>query len=206
MNSSQLEVDYRRRLDAVLGPLADALQNQLTDYLRDVPRIDRVVARPKSVDRFLAKAAALNEEGKPKYVEPLNQIQDQVGARVIGLYLSDVDSVSKTIEKYYHPIETRDVVPDSQWKFGYFGKHFILLVPKGLVSTEIDKELVPRFFELQIKTLFQHAWSEANHDLGYKPASAPLGRDDERALAFTSAQAWGADRMFDDLHRSLVHQ
>jgi GTP pyrophosphokinase len=53
---------------------------------------------------------------------------------------------------------------------------------------------------LQIKTLFQHAWSEANHDLGYKPALAPVGVEDERRLAFTSAQAWGADHIFDELY------
>jgi putative GTP pyrophosphokinase len=60
---------------------------------------------------------------------------------------------------------------------------------------------VPKVLELQIKTLFQHAWSEANHDLGYKPDLQPLDPDDERKLAFTAAQAWGADQIFDELYR-----
>ena len=52
-----------------------------------------------------------------------------------------------------------------------------------------------------MKTLFQHAWSEANHDLGYKPGSAPLTSDAKRRLDIPAAQAWGADRIFDELFR-----
>ncbi|WP_244619298.1 hypothetical protein [Rhizobium sp. 18055] len=64
-------------------------------------------------------------------------------------------------------------------------------------------DLVPNFFEIQVKTLFQHAWSEANHDLGYKPESDRLTSDQNRLLAFASAQAWGADRAFDELFIDL---
>jgi putative GTP pyrophosphokinase len=65
----------------------------------------------------------------------------------------------------------------------------------------MDETLIPGFFELQIKTLFQHAWSEADHDLGYKPGDQPLTSEQKRLIAFTSAQAWGADHIFDQLFR-----
>ncbi|TIL58621.1 MAG: hypothetical protein E5Y79_19140 [Mesorhizobium sp.] len=81
------------------------------------------------------------------------------------------------------------------------GRHHILLMPSDLYGAAEEKAVVPDVFELQIKTLFQHAWSEAEHDLGYKPGEQPLDPEDERLLAFTSAQAWGADRIFDDLFK-----
>jgi ppGpp synthetase/RelA/SpoT-type nucleotidyltranferase len=62
---------------------------------------------------------------------------------------------------------------------------------------------VPEFFELQIKTLFQHAWSEAHHDIGYK-AVRPLTSDERRKMAFTAAQAWGVDVIFEDLSQALL--
>jgi ppGpp synthetase/RelA/SpoT-type nucleotidyltranferase len=87
-----------------------------------------VTARPKSVERFLVKAETC-EDGKPKYSEPLRQIQDQVGARIVTFYLSDVERVARIVERYYRPIEARRLVPESEWSFGYFGQHFVLLYP-----------------------------------------------------------------------------
>jgi len=198
-----LETEYRQRFDIALSPLAAALESQLRDYFEKEPRIDRVVARPKGVKKFLEKAGIL-EDGHPKYSEPLRQIQDQVGARVVTFYLSDVERVARVVEKYYRPIETRHVIPDSESEFGYFGRHYIFLMPKGLLKPDVDKGLIPDVFELQIKTLFQHAWSEADHDLGYKPGGKVPNADQKRLLAYASAQAWGADRVFDELFRTLA--
>jgi putative GTP pyrophosphokinase len=201
---TKLREAYQRRYDSVLLPLAGALEEHLRGIFGHEPRVDRVTARAKSVDRFLAKAETIVGTRK-KYSEPLRQIQDQIGARIITFYLSDVDRIGEVVLRYFRPIETKDLVPDSQWKFGYFGRHFILIVPTDVIDSSIDKTLVPQFFELQVKTLFQHAWSEANHDLGYKPGSRPLDPDAERRLAFTSAQAWGGDRVFDELFREREH-
>jgi putative GTP pyrophosphokinase len=192
-----LETEYRRRFELILRPLAEALEKQLQEYFEKEARIDRISARAKSIDRFLKKAQAA-VEGKQKYSEPLRQIQDQIGARIVTFYVSDVDRIANVALKYFRPIESQTIVPDSEWEFGYFGRHYIFITPSDLVPRSADKNLVPEFFELQVKTLFQHAWSEADHDLGYKP-EAPLSSDAKRRLAFTSAQAWGADRIFDGL-------
>jgi len=196
----ELETLYQRRFNLVLTPLASAIERQLRDYFANEPHIDRVTARAKSVDRFLEKARTI-ENDRPKYSEPLYQIQDQVGARIVTFYLSDVEKAAAVIERYYRPIEARNLVPDSEWEFGYFGRHYVLLVPSDVIEPSTDSDLLPECFELQVKTLFQHAWSEANHDLGYKPGATPLNSDAKRRLAFTAAQAWGADRIFDELYR-----
>ena len=198
-----LKSDYEARRAAVLAPLASRIEAQLTGYLSGAPRVDRIQARAKAVDRFLDKAAKL-ENGVAKYGEPLHQIQDQIGARITTFYLCDVRSVSDVVMKYYRPIETKHHVPDSEWEFGYFGEHFILITPRELIDANWDPTMVPDFFELQVKTLFQHAWSEANHDLGYKPGGRELNGSEKRRMAFTSAQAWGADQIFEELFQSQV--
>jgi uncharacterized protein DUF4357/RelA/SpoT family protein len=129
--------------------------------------------------------------------------RDQIGALIITFFKSDVERIDGIITNYFKPIEIRDRVPDSEWEFGYFGKHYVLIIPGDVKSGSIATKDVPEFFELQIKTLFQHAWSEAEHDLGYKPGSVSLGPEEKRKLAYTSAQAWGADQIFDGLFRSL---
>jgi ppGpp synthetase/RelA/SpoT-type nucleotidyltranferase len=192
-----LEADYRRR-HAVLVRLARNVSKHIQDLLQDQPRIDRISARAKDVDRFLKKATS-QIEGRPKYSEPLNQIQDQIGARIVVFYKSDVDRIDAFVKRYFTAIEYRRVVPDSESEFGYFGHHLVLVLPSDTVEEDMDKALIPDFFELQIKTLFQHAWSEADHDLAYKPGDKPLTGEQKRLVAFTSAQAWGADHMFERL-------
>lgn len=197
---TDLRAEYEKRHKRALVPVAAALAANIGEIVSKLPRIDRVAARPKSVDRFMGKAEKKNGD-KLKYDDPLNQIQDQIGARIITFYSSDVPIIEEAILKEFRAIESKHVVPQHRWQFGYFGKHHILIMPSELYAEAEDKDLVPEVFELQIKTLFQHAWSEAEHDLGYKPGEQPLEPDDERMLAFTSAQAWGADRIFDDLFR-----
>jgi ppGpp synthetase/RelA/SpoT-type nucleotidyltranferase len=178
--------------------LAHNINEHIHDLLQDQPRVDRISARAKDVDRFLKKATS-QIEGLPKYSEPLNQIQDQIGARIVVFYESDVGRIDAFVKRYFTAIEYRRVVPDSESEFGYFGQHLVLVLPSDIVEEEMDKGLIPGFFELQIKTLFQHAWSEADHDLAYKPGDMPLTGEQKRLVAFTSAQAWGADHIFERL-------
>jgi ppGpp synthetase/RelA/SpoT-type nucleotidyltranferase len=192
-----LEDLYRKRHEALKITVA-ALQAHVSVYFTGLSRIDRITARAKEVKSFLDKAAK-KEKGKAKYIDPLSQIQDQLGVRVITFFRSDVDRLDAIVKRYFRWIEHKDHVPDSEWEFGYFGRHYVLALPTDVIQDGTDPDMIPRFFELQIKTLFQHAWSEAEHDLGYKPGEDPLTPDQKRKLAFTSAQAWGADQMFDDL-------
>ena len=195
MTDLEIEAEYRLRHAGLLVPLAKTLQKHLSENLKGVLRVDRVSARAKDPARFIEKALKQADDGQRKYADPFDQIQDQVGARVVVFYLSDVDAVAEKLGKYYRRIEMKHIVPDSPSAFGYVGKHFILAMPEDLIEDGANRSRHPRFFELQIKTLFQHAWSEAEHDLAYKPEE-PLTVDQKRHIAFTAAQAWGADQFF----------
>lgn len=194
-----LEEFYRVRHDEVLVSLAQKLERHLKDTLSGIDRVDRVCVRAKSVDRFLRKAHKKLDDGTDKYTEPLSQIQDQIGARIICFYIQDVKKIQDEINKYFRPIESLNLVPESESEFGYFGKHYILFLPEEILSGDEPID----FFELQIKTLFQHAWGEAEHDLTYKPC-ASVSSHVKRKVAFTAAQAWGADMIFAELHGELA--
>ena len=199
--TESLEVAYKHRYEMVLVRLAEALGAHVSDCMKGQPRIDRITARAKDVDRFIKKAAT-RLDGKLKYTEPLTQIQDQLGARIVVFYKSDVEQIDARVKRYFRAIEYKTVVPDSESEFGYFGHHLVLVLPTDVIENDMDQTLVPGFFELQIKTLFQHAWSEADHDLSYKPGEMALTSEQKRLVAFTSAQAWGADHIFDQLFRA----
>ena len=202
MTRDEALLEYTTRYEGLLKPLAVKLEYLLRDHLEGVSHIDRIGARAKLPQRFADKAVKVLEDGTLKYSHPFEQVQDLIGVRVVVFYKQDVDVVSKIVEKYFTRIEKREVVPDSESSFGYVGKHFILTVPADVIADDADTSRLPKFFELQIKTLFQHAWSEANHDLAYKPENV-LSSQQTRLIAFTAAQAWGADHHFAQLHAEL---
>jgi ppGpp synthetase/RelA/SpoT-type nucleotidyltranferase len=198
---SALEQQYRTRFENFLLPVSSQLESHLKDALSHVVRVDRICARPKSVDRFMQKAKKI-ENGQAKYSDPLNQIQDQLGARIVTFYASDVPRIADEVRRFFHPIENKLRVPETESEFGYIGEHFILMIPSDVLVGIETADDSPTLFELQIKTLFQHAWAEAGHDIGYKPYDE-LTSLHRRKIAFTAAQAWGADQIFDELFKEL---
>ena len=199
--STQIRADYEKRF-LILENVAARLERHIAGLLVPPIRIDRISARAKSPDRYYQKATKPDDDGKIKYDNPQYQIQDQIGARITVFYLSDIDRIRDSIESYFQFIEVKTKAPSSDSEFGYFGLHFILEMPADVIP-EGNEDDIPEFFELQIKTLFQHAWSEAHHDLGYKSLRDSTG-DERRKVAFTAAQAWGADTIFQELANSLV--
>ncbi|MGB2174818.1 MAG: hypothetical protein ACPH06_07865 [Flavobacteriaceae bacterium] len=200
----KLKIIYENRFNLALKFIVERLEKDLCENLNGIPRIDRISIRAKSIDRFLKKSKKILDNGSLKYNDPINQIQDQIGARVIVLYLDDVKVVETELKKYYTPIEEQKLVPDSEKEFDYEGKHFVLLLPSDVLPEDVNENLSPQFFELQIKTLYQHAFSEASHDLAYKPEIS-LTREQKRKVAFTSAQSWGADQIFSELSKELLN-
>ena len=115
--------EYRRKYDFFLRAIAQSLEEFIRSLVIEIPNIDRVTARAKEPERFAQKALRLHENGSPKYTHPLTEIQDEVGARIVVYYRENVDEVASVIARYFQPIEQRELVPESQWAFGYFGQH-----------------------------------------------------------------------------------
>ena len=193
---------YEARFTNVLAPAAEKLQSYIRGILEGAERVDSVSARGKSPERFADKALKLDDKMNLKYTDPLNQIQDQIGARITVLYLSDLPKIKDIIDDYFTAIEWQAKQPEKSEEFGYFGEHFILRLPDDVVPHGLETE-APHFFELQIKTIFQHAWSECHHDIGYKAPRA-LTSHERRQMAFSAAQSWGADQIFLELANTLV--
>lgn len=201
MSNDDLAEKYRDRYESVLTPISEKLQKYLERILGDTPHIDRVAVRAKALTSFVRKAATTVDDSR-KYDDPLNEIQDQIGARIVTFYQADIEGVVKLIEDYFGSIEKDRREPESHAEFGYEGVHYVLFLPTDVVPPQLSPEVIPKFFELQIKTLFQHAWSEASHDILYK-SEGELNRDQKRLGAFTAAQAWGADKVFGELMLQL---
>jgi ppGpp synthetase/RelA/SpoT-type nucleotidyltranferase len=190
----------------LLDRAAAMLKSRLVAALDGVRHIDRVEFRVKDLDRFCQKCftstghSQLRADGEPRYTRPLEEVEDQVAGRILVLFIGDLAVVEKRVRETFSPaIEAVWKRPQTSSSFGYESNHYIFPIdehmkPDGWTSAGT----MPTTFELQVRTLFMHAYAEPEHELGYK-AEAVLDSDVERQLAWIAASAWGADRVLGDL-------
>lgn len=102
------------------------------------------------------------------WYQKLDDLTDLLGARIICYFGDDVDKMGKYIENMFeidweHSSDKRALIKADT--FGYLSLHYICSLPKGKGYPD---EICGKRFEIQIRTILQHAWAAINHDLGYK--------------------------------------
>jgi ppGpp synthetase/RelA/SpoT-type nucleotidyltranferase len=130
--------------------------------------------RAKSVASFAEKATRA-EAGALLYPDPLRDIGDQLGVRVITYVRDDVEAVAALLGEQLTVLDDRDLgeLTASQGRFGYASRH---------LQVEIDGRVV----QVQLRTVLQHAWAEFEHDIRYK-GSVPTEHASEFDRRFTLA-------------------
>jgi ppGpp synthetase/RelA/SpoT-type nucleotidyltranferase len=186
----------------LLTNLAQQLEGELRSLLSDVPRVDRISFRTKSVPSFVEKAMDREENGERKYAHPLEEIEDQVAGRVLVFYRSDIAAVLSAIEGKWRKAEQQHRKPAKTSQFDYETTHRVCLItsdmwPEGWSNLKD----APTTFELQIRTLAQHAWSEPQHAF-YKRGGG-LSEGSERKMYWAAASAWGIDSIWEDIQAEM---
>ena len=90
----------------------------------------------------------------------LADITDIFGMRIITFYTDDVDKVASAVDRLFevdweNSVDKRKLLEVDS--FGYLSLHYICRDPE-----------FPYRFEVQMRTILQHAWANMNHDTGYK--------------------------------------
>lgn len=188
--------------EELLQQLRDALESETQDALNDLPHIDRICFRVKDPDRFAEKA--LDPENDPPYADPLAEIEDQVAGRIIVFFLADVNQVHGRLDGTFNTVERAHRKPPRDAEFGYESHHLICQIPPHLKPKGWGKvDSMPETFELQVRTIFMHAYAEPQHDFGYKGAQE-LTADTRKELAWIAASAWGADQAYQRVRDQIV--
>lgn len=196
VDSLRAQYEARRSL---LDSLRNQLEAEVKTALANTKHIDRVSFRVKSAQSFTEKAQ--DKRTTPPYRNPLVEIEDQVAGRVIVFFLGDVPVVLDRLRNTFNAIERKHMRPERDQEFGYESHHLICIVPPHLRPESWDTRAdLPNTFELQIRTIFMHAYAEPQHDLGYK-AAADLPSEIRRELAWIAASAWGADRSYERVQK-----
>ncbi len=159
--------------------LADTLIRVLSAVARQVAPASIVQARAKTVPSFADKILRKAD----KHRQPIRQLTDLCGARVITHTRAECDAVAQFIRQHFDVDEANSEDTVSRLRAGEFGYRGIHLVvqfkphapSQGLLGESISNDVLPQpdrpmKAEIQVRTIAQHVWADIGHDRLYKSA------------------------------------
>ncbi len=183
----------------------EASAKQIVDLLRQIPEVHSLKYRIKHPEHLVAKIIHKRIGGDNFDVTPTNydaHITDLIGIRALHLFKDQWQGIHTFVKNTWDLAETpiayirkgdpEDIVSGfgdfgcdvKEHDFGYRSVHYLL-------KSQPTKQL--HLAELQIRTLFEEAWSEIDHQIRYPRAS-----DDSRLdqfLEMFNRLAGSADEM-----------
>jgi len=153
-----------------------------------------VQTRVKSIDSFAEKI----RRKKGKYANPLGQITDLCGARVITDTVSELEAMARFVESHFE-IDRPNSIDVTQrlspTEFGYRSTHYVVTLGENV---DIPPGLWGLKAEIQLRTFLEHAWAEFSHRVSYK-SGVKLPSKLVREMAALSAVLEEADGAFSRL-------
>jgi len=156
---------YERQYQEAQGA-AKLIRGAVTDCLMGTSVfVQAITARAKTPKSLRGKLR------RKRYSSPSKQVTDLIGVRVITYHRDDVDEVVKRLEENFE-IDHRNSV-DKRVQlglrgFGYRSVHLITRLKSAQVRNPTFQILRDWWFEVQVRSILEHAWAEIEHEIVYK--------------------------------------
>lgn len=155
--------------------------------------------RGKSLESFIDKAE------KEKYTDPVNQIKDMAGVRVITYLENEVSRIEEIVEELFD-IDWSNSVDQSRLlgsnMLGYRSVHYVAAFDQNRCKLPENERYKDLPFEIQVRSLLQHAWAEFAHDRNYK-FGGKLPTKLERRFNLVAGVLEIADREFETIAKEI---
>lgn len=191
------EYDSRRQI-------FEDFRNACESTLRALLDLEEIIVHSVSSRVKERKKLAEKLTRKGKEYGTLEEVTDVVGIRVITHFEDEVKQVGSQIRAWFQIDEknSEDKIPKDPDRFGYRSLHFVCsLLPNRLHLPENARFKNLRF-EVQIRSILQHAWAEIEHDLSYKRRDG-VPAEIKREFSQIAANLWRADRDFVTIRKAL---
>lgn len=141
-----------------------------------------------------------------------NDIVDLAGVRIVLYFPGDMSEALRLVRALYQDIRDERTLPQdnqrrsaNKYKYrftGYVATHLqVILGTDGLPDNA--KHYANARVEIQVASMFMHAWAEVEHDLIYKPLRGELSDDEYAWLDQINGLAIAGDLALEQLQRTM---
>lgn len=194
-----IKVDYENlmpKYDKLGASISQAVEMLLDEYSIQYLK---VYYRVKESSSFIGKMDRYNLQN------PLDEIFDLCGIRIICYYKSDIDKIIELIRNEFNVLVSQDkesLLEADQ--FGYRSHHLIVKIKESWLNAPNYRGLDNLKAEIQIRTNLMHTWAEIEHKLGYKKKE-DIPYEFRRKFSRLSAKLEEADEQFEELKQQITN-
>lgn len=173
-----------------------------------------VTYRAKRGDRLREKLYQRHESGRAVYASEediLRDLRDLAGVRVALYFPGDRPEATRLLSEQFEqvgepkqfPSEERPKPEGYLHRFpGYSATHLDIRLKPDTLSEERARYCEARI-EIQIASLFMHAWAEVEHDLIYKPFQGRLSEAEYALLDQANGLAYSGEIALEQLQAAM---
>lgn len=159
-------LDHYASERASFAAAADEATTFVKEILAPLPiPIHVVLGRAKTVSSLRGKLR------RKQYPNPKTAVTDLIGLRVIAYFAGDIDRIAAQLRLHLDISEQkcRDARKElDEDRFGYRSVHLIARLRPSQARGIAVSHLQRRWFEIQVRSILDHAWSEIEHEVVYK--------------------------------------
>ena len=193
------EQELKAKYDA-LCPKYINLKNEVIYILeqkiqtKNIP-YDAIYGRVKTFDSFIKKIQ------KKEILDPFSEIHDICGTRVICFFLSQKKEIEIVLEDNFEIIEKDEKEQNIPMEsFDYLSINYTACLTSKCSGARYEG-LHNTKFEIQLRTITEHAWCAVSHNLSYKhPNAIPTSL--KKNLYALNALFYLAGRNFEELYQA----
>ena len=193
--------DYESRLPLFAG--FTSRMAELIERILDDQGIKYHIVQKRTKDLSSFRKKLVRKRGK--YNDPVQEMTDLSGIRIVAYYLRDVHRIANVIRNELRIDELNSSDKASELPvtgFGYRSVHLIASLDERRLALPEWRRFINLRCEIQVRTVLEHVWAAVSHELQYK-------REDEvlpifkRRLARLSGLLELSDEEFGDLRREI---